>query len=45
MALLGLVAPAALAAPLSPLSYTILSLTNRVALNTMAANTIGPTGN
>jgi hypothetical protein len=45
MALLSLTAPAALAAPLSPLSYTILSLINRVALNTMAANTIGPASN
>jgi hypothetical protein len=45
MALLGLAAPAALAAPLSPLSYIILGLINRVALNTMAANAIGPTSN
>jgi hypothetical protein len=45
VALLSLVAPAALAAPLSPLSYTILSLINRVALNTIVANTIGPTSN
>jgi hypothetical protein len=45
MAPLGLTAPAALTAPLSPLGYAILSLTNRVALNTMAANAIGPTSN
>jgi hypothetical protein len=45
MALLGLIAPAALAALLSPLSYIILSLINYTALNTMAANTIGPTSN
>jgi hypothetical protein len=45
MALLSLTAPAVLAALLSPLGYTILGLTNRVALNTMAANTIGPTSN
>jgi hypothetical protein len=45
MASLGLTAPAALTAPLSPLGYIILSLTNYTALNTTAANTIGPTSN
>jgi hypothetical protein len=45
MTSLGLIAPAALVAPLSSLSYTILGLINRAALNTMAANTIGPTSN
>jgi hypothetical protein len=45
MAPLGLIAPAALVAPLSPLGYTILGLINYVALNAVAANTIGPAGN
>jgi hypothetical protein len=45
MALLGLIAPTVLMAPLSPLSYTILGLINCAALNTTAANAIGLTGN
>jgi hypothetical protein len=45
MAPLGLAAPTALAALLSPLGYIILSLTNYAALNTAVANTIGPTSN
>jgi hypothetical protein len=45
MALLGLVAPAALVALLSPLGYPILGLTNCVALNAMAANAIGLASN
>jgi hypothetical protein len=54
VALLGLAAPTALTALLSPLSYTILNLTNYIALTTMAlvsalntaiANTIGLTSN
>jgi hypothetical protein len=45
MAPLGLAAPAVLMALLSPLSYIILGLTNYIALNTVAANTIGPVGN
>jgi hypothetical protein len=32
-------------APLSPLGYTILSLINRVVLNTIITNTIGLTSN
>jgi hypothetical protein len=45
MAPLGLTAPAALVALLSPLGYTILGLINRAALDTAAANAIGPTSN
>jgi hypothetical protein len=45
MAPLSLVAPAALAAPLSPLGYTVLGLINCVALNTTATNAIGPASN
>jgi hypothetical protein len=45
MALLGLAAPAALMAPLSPLGYTILGLTNCVALNAIVANAIGLASN
>jgi hypothetical protein len=45
MALLGLTAPAALAAPLSPLGYAVLGLANRAALDAAAANAAGPTGN